>query len=48
MHHLLAPNLCRIVAAACLGDRDCLVRASSDAFTDACPGTPKTLRFGYT
>lgn len=38
---------CSIVAAACLGDRECLLRASSDVFTDECPGAPKSLQFTY-
>ncbi|KAI7840897.1 hypothetical protein COHA_005425 [Chlorella ohadii] len=36
-----------IVAAACLGDRECLLLASSDVFTDECPGAPKSLQFTY-
>lgn len=37
----------RIVAAACLNDRECLLLASSDVFTDECPGAPKSLQFTY-
>ena len=38
-----------IVAAACLGESECLVRASTDVFTDACPGAAansRILQFG--
>ena len=37
----------RIVTAGCLGESECIVRSSIDVFEDACPGTPKTLSFGY-
>ena len=37
-----------IVAAACLGTSECVIRASADVFTNACPtGTGRTLSFGY-
>lgn len=38
----------RIVAAGCLGEQECVVRASADVFEDGCPGVGKTLSFGYT
>ncbi|KAL4458887.1 hypothetical protein ABPG75_013752 [Micractinium tetrahymenae] len=38
----------QIVAAACIGEHECLVYASSDIFADACPGVQdgKVLQFG--
>ena len=45
--HPARPPACRIVAAGCLGESECIVRSSIDVFEDACPGTPKTLTFGY-
>jgi hypothetical protein len=38
---------CSIVAAACLGQSACVVRASIDVFEDPCPGISKTLYFAY-
>jgi hypothetical protein len=35
------------VAAACLGQSACVVRASIDVFEDPCPGISKTLYFAY-
>ncbi|KAL4427837.1 hypothetical protein ABPG75_001926 [Micractinium tetrahymenae] len=36
-----------IVAAACLGERQCAVLASNDVFGDPCPGATKSLTFTY-
>jgi hypothetical protein len=45
--HPPPPPTCSIVAAACLGQSACVVRASIDVFDDPCPGISKTLYFAY-
>jgi hypothetical protein len=42
---LLPP--CSVAAAACLGQQQCVLRASTDVYGDPCPGTTKALEMTY-